>query len=131
MIERKNQLCKSRSCLLINLLLLISSLRISTLLILLIESLRLCWRSDILNWTRIDVNRTWLANSLRVDFLGFDDEDSIRERFLALASGEFVGEDLDFDTEDTLTKENVAGSGIDKVTDLFTLEKGVGEEITG
>lgn len=76
--------------LLINLLL-ETSLRISALLVLslLFKSLWL-YRCRILHWTRIDIHASWLTNTLSIHFFWFHDENSIRKRFLALASGEFV-----------------------------------------
>ena len=117
-----NQLCKYKHCLLINLLLK-SSLRISTLLKLWFIPLRFLRRSNSFNRTRIDINTTWLSNFLCIHFLGFNDEDSIRKRFLALSSREFVREDFNFNTKDTLTEEDVAGSGIDKVAGLHVRKR--------
>ena len=85
---------------------------------LLLKSLWLCG-SSVLNGTRVDVYTSWLTDTCSIDFFGFDNENSIRKRLLALSSGEFVGEDLDFDTEDTLTEEDMSGSGVDKVADLM------------
>ena len=50
-------------------------------------------------------------------FLGLDDGDGVRERLLraGLAFGVAAAHDLDFDTEDTLAEEDVAGCGVDEV----------------
>jgi hypothetical protein len=53
--------------------------------------------------TRVDIDTARLSNTLSIDFLWFNDEDCIRKRLLALSSRELIGEDLDFNTEDTLT----------------------------
>jgi len=100
--------------------LLITSLRISTLISTLrFKSLWLSGRSGLINRTRININTSWFTNTLSVNFLWFDDENSIRKRFLALSSREFIRENLDFDSENTLTKENVTSGRINEIADLF------------
>jgi hypothetical protein len=84
----------------------------------LLKALWLGWRW-LINNTRIDINTTWFPNTQCVDFLGFNNKHSIRKRFLSLSAREFVGENLDFDTKDTLTKENVTGSEINKIANLL------------
>jgi len=74
--------------------------------------------------TRININTTWFPNTQCVHFLGFNDKDSIRKGFLSLSAREFVRENLDFDAEDTLTKENVTGSEINKIADLLLTSLG-------
>ena len=75
-----------------------------------------CWCG--FNRTRIDINTARLSNTLSINFLGFDNEDSVRKRFLALSTREFVGEDLDLDTEDTLAEEDVTSSRVNEIADL-------------
>jgi hypothetical protein len=73
----------------------------------------------MLNRTRVDVYTSRLTDTCSIDFFGFDNENGIRKRLLALSSRELVGEDLDFDTEDTLTEEDMSGGRVDKVADLM------------
>ena len=92
----------------------ISALLISTRLVKLLG-----WGRRLLDHPRINIHTAWFTNTLSIDFLGFDNEDSIRKGFLSLSTRELIGENLDFDTENTLTKENVTGSKIDKIPDLI------------
>jgi hypothetical protein len=71
--------------------LLIATLRITTLRIdgLLIE--RLLFRSDDgFNRTRIDIDALWFTDDLSINFLWFDDKDSIRKRLLVFSAREFI-----------------------------------------
>ena len=83
------------------------------------KSLWLSRRSSLINRTRININTSWFTNTLSINFLWFDDENSIRKRFLALSSRKFIRENLDFDSENTLTKENVTSGRINEIADLF------------
>jgi hypothetical protein len=64
---------------------------------------------------------------LSINFLGLDNENSIGKRLLALSSRKFVREDLDFDTENTLTKEDVASCLVNEITDLTLATVRIGE----
>ena len=85
---------------------------------LLLKSLWL-YRCGMLHRTRIDIDTARLSNTLSIDFLWFNDEDCIRKRLLALSSRELIREDLDFNTKDTLTEEDMSGGRVDKVADLM------------
>jgi hypothetical protein len=107
------------TCKLLVNLLLEAALRISTLLISTRLVKLLGWGRRLLYDARINIHTAWFTNTLSIDFLGFDNKDSIRKGFLALSARELVWENLDFDTENTLTEENVTGSKIDKIPDLI------------
>ena len=69
--------------------LLISSLRIATLLILLI----VVWLSrdrDRFYRRRIDIDTTWLTHRINIDLLWLDNEYIVGQRFLALSSRKFI-----------------------------------------
>jgi len=59
---------------------------------------------------RIDVDTSWFANALSINLLWFDNNHSIRKRFLSLPTRKFIREDFDFDTEHTLTKKDMTCS---------------------
>lgn len=67
---------------------------------------------------RINVHTPRLTNGHGINLLGLNDKDSIRKRFLALSTRQFVREDFDFDAEDTLAEEDVSSCRIDEITDL-------------
>jgi hypothetical protein len=95
------------TCKLLVNLLLESTLRISTLLVptrLLLKPLRLGCRRRLFNNTRIDIHTTRLTNTLCINLLGLNNKDGIRKRLLALSTRKLIGENLDFDTENTLTE---------------------------
>jgi hypothetical protein len=71
-----------------------------------------------LHRTGINIHRPGLSNLRGINLLGLNNEHRIRKRFLALPTRELVRENLYFDAEDTLSQENVAGSGVDEVADL-------------
>jgi len=98
-----------------------TALRICTLLISsLFKRLWLRRGSNLFNRTRIYINTSWFNTTLSINFLWFNNENSVRKRFLALPSGKFIRENLDFDSENTLTKENVTSSRINEIADLFS-----------
>jgi hypothetical protein len=91
-------------------------LLISSLLVILIIRLVRSWNR--FDRTRSDINTSRFANGLSIDFLWFDDEDSIRKRFLAFTTRKLIGEDFNLDTENTLAEQDVTSSLINKITDL-------------
>jgi hypothetical protein len=84
----------------------------------LIKSRLLLRRCNWFNRPGININASWLDNTHSINLLWLNNEDSIRKRLLALSTRKLIREDLNLNTKDTLTKENVTGSRIDKVTNL-------------
>jgi len=103
-------------------LLLIPTLRMTTLmphprlLIILLPSLGRR-HSRHFHRPRININTPRLPNSLCINLLRLNNEHCIRKRFLALSARQFVREDLDFDTKDTLAEQDVSCCTVNEVAD--------------
>jgi len=112
----------AHSTLLISFLLIISLWKSTLLISRLIKSLLFWRRCYWIHGTRIDVDTSWLTNTLSINLLWLDNKDGVRKRFLALPTGKFVRKDFNLDTQHTLTKKDVTGSRIDEIADLFRLD---------